>query len=188
MSISRWNPMDGFWKWYVCQIKGVLSCLYQSIGKEVIKFISPVESLVCYFFMIYTVHCLYNLVNFLQYPYNRHPIAHPWGRGMECLLWGHHSATVITVPYVISWKIGLRYNGTWLYLHSHSAKTHIYYMIFVLSKKKNVSNWNSWYHEYNCRSLACMVVFYHILSTIWMWLKDNKIVCSPFVIIVTVNM
>ena len=29
----------------------------------------------------------YNVVNFPQYPHNRHPIACPWGRGMGCLLW-----------------------------------------------------------------------------------------------------
>ena len=36
---------------------------------------------------ITTVRCCYNVVNFLQYPYNWHPIAHPWGWGMGCLLW-----------------------------------------------------------------------------------------------------
>ena len=29
----------------------------------------------------------YNTVNFISNPHNRHPIAHPWGWGMECLLW-----------------------------------------------------------------------------------------------------
>ena len=33
-----------------------------------------------------TVRCLYNAVNFLQNPHNRHPIARPWGRDMGCLL------------------------------------------------------------------------------------------------------
>ena len=36
---------------------------------------------------IYTVRCCYNAVNFLLNSHNRHPIAHPWGRGMGCLLW-----------------------------------------------------------------------------------------------------
>ena len=33
------------------------------------------------------VRCRYNAVNFLQNYHNRHRIAHPWGRGMGCLLW-----------------------------------------------------------------------------------------------------
>ena len=36
---------------------------------------------------INTVQCSYNMVGFLQYPYNRHPIAHLQGLGMGCLLW-----------------------------------------------------------------------------------------------------
>ena len=31
--------------------------------------------------------CHFNMVNFLQNPHNRHPIAHPWGQDMGCLLW-----------------------------------------------------------------------------------------------------
>ena len=34
-----------------------------------------------------TVQCSYNAVNFPPNPHNRHPIAHPWGQGMGCLLW-----------------------------------------------------------------------------------------------------
>ena len=34
-----------------------------------------------------TVQCRYSAANFLQIPYNRHPIAHPWGRGMGCVMW-----------------------------------------------------------------------------------------------------
>ena len=33
-----------------------------------------------------TVRYRYNAANYLQNPYNRHPIARPWGRGMGCLL------------------------------------------------------------------------------------------------------
>ena len=29
----------------------------------------------------------YNMMNFLKNLHNRHPIARPWGWGMECLLW-----------------------------------------------------------------------------------------------------
>ena len=36
---------------------------------------------------VYTLWCCYNVVNFLPNPYNRQPIAHPWGWGMGCLLW-----------------------------------------------------------------------------------------------------
>ena len=35
----------------------------------------------------WTVQCRYNAVNFLPNPHNRHPIAHPWERGMGWLLW-----------------------------------------------------------------------------------------------------
>ena len=38
-------------------------------------------------FLTNTVRCHYNAVIFLQNPYNRHSIAHPWGWDMECLLW-----------------------------------------------------------------------------------------------------
>ena len=63
---------------------------------------------------LHTVRCHYNTVNFLQYPYNRHPIACLWGQAMGCLLWVEsdlHSATVFAVPHVISWKNGPRYNS-----------------------------------------------------------------------------
>ena len=45
------------------------------------------QSWVCYSEYIYTVQCRYNAVNFLENPYNRHPIARPSGRAMGCLLW-----------------------------------------------------------------------------------------------------
>ena len=35
----------------------------------------------------HTVRCRYKADNFVQNPHNRHPLAHPWGRGMGCLLW-----------------------------------------------------------------------------------------------------
>ena len=34
-----------------------------------------------------TVRCRYNRVNFIKNIHERHPIAHPVGQGMECLLW-----------------------------------------------------------------------------------------------------
>ena len=34
-----------------------------------------------------TIHCRYNAVKSLQNAHNRHPIARPWGRNMECPLW-----------------------------------------------------------------------------------------------------
>ena len=34
-----------------------------------------------------TMRCHYNTVNFLKNSHNRHPIALPWGQGMDCLLW-----------------------------------------------------------------------------------------------------
>ena len=34
--------------------------------------------------------CRYNVVNFLKNIHKRHPITHPLGRGMGCLLWIHH--------------------------------------------------------------------------------------------------
>ena len=53
------------------------------------------------------VRCQYNAVNFIQNPHKRHPIAHPRGRYMGCLLWFSKSdslsRTVIAVYHVISW-------------------------------------------------------------------------------------
>ena len=49
----------------------------------------------------FAVRCRYNTVNFLHYPYNSHPIA-----------------TVTAMPCATSWKIGPRYNGTWLYSYA----------------------------------------------------------------------
>ena len=34
-----------------------------------------------------TEHGRYRAANFLQIPYNRHPITGPWRRGMGCLMW-----------------------------------------------------------------------------------------------------
>ena len=65
---------------------------------------------------VHTVQCCYNAVNFLRYPYNRHPIARPGiGVCVVSLKPDLCSATVLAVPYVISWKIGLHYNGTRLW-------------------------------------------------------------------------
>ena len=76
---------------------------------------------ICFFFLLGTVRCRYNAVNFLSNPYNRHPIAHPWGRGIGCLLWVqiffyiYSSAAVLLMWHAISWHIGQHYNGTPLY-------------------------------------------------------------------------
>ena len=45
-----------------------------------------------------TVQCRYNVVNFLHNPHKIHPIAHPQGRDMVCLLW-------INTPGLILWYI-----------------------------------------------------------------------------------
>ena len=37
--------------------------------------------------LYYRLWCQYNTVSFLPNPHNRHPIAHPWGRGMGFPLW-----------------------------------------------------------------------------------------------------
>ena len=44
---------------------------------------------------IYTVRCRYNAANFLTNLYKRHPIAHPLGRGMGCLLWIQHLIDIL---------------------------------------------------------------------------------------------
>ena len=46
--------------------------------------------------LLYTVRCRYNAVNFLQNPPKRHPIGHPLGRCMGCILW------VQTLTYILS--------------------------------------------------------------------------------------
>ena len=48
-----------------------------------------------------TVRCRYNAVNFLQNPHNIHPIAHPWGRGMGCILWAQ--IVIYTLPQSLQW-------------------------------------------------------------------------------------
>ena len=40
----------------------------------------------------------YNVVNFLQNPHNRHPIAYLWGRDMGCLMWVQ-SLTYVQLPW-----------------------------------------------------------------------------------------
>ena len=42
----------------------------------------------------YTVWCRYNAVSFLTNIHERHPIAHPSGRGMGCLLWIQHQIDI----------------------------------------------------------------------------------------------
>ena len=56
----------------------------------------------------YTIRCHSNGVNFLPNSHNRHPIAHPWGSDIGCLLQvilkcDSLPDTVITVLYIISW-------------------------------------------------------------------------------------
>ena len=46
---------------------------------------------------IYTVRCRYNAIIFLQNPYNRRPIARPWGRAMGCLLWVRNQIDVLVL-------------------------------------------------------------------------------------------
>ena len=67
-----------------------------------------------------TVWCHYNVVNFLQSPQNVHPIPHPWGWGMGCLLSASSdwcSASVTAGIYALSCYIGLRYYGNRLYIY-----------------------------------------------------------------------
>ena len=68
------------------------------------------------------MQCRYDTANFLQNPHDRHPIAHPWGRDMGCLLWEFnsdiHFASVTVMVYAISFEIGPCYNGIWLYINA----------------------------------------------------------------------
>ena len=43
-----------------------------------------------------TVRCCYNMVNLLPYPHKIHPIAHPLGWAMGCILW--IQSMIYTVP------------------------------------------------------------------------------------------
>ena len=80
--------------------------------------------------MVDTVRCCYNAVNFLTNINKRHPIAHPLGRAMGCLLWIRHLIDILPqflqlqCIYVISYYmyIGPRYNGTWLWPQSSINK------------------------------------------------------------------
>ena len=42
-----------------------------------------------------TVRCRYNAVNLFTNIHQRHPIAHPLGRGMGCLLWVHQLIDIL---------------------------------------------------------------------------------------------
>ena len=67
-------------------------------------------------------------VTFLQNPPKRHPVTHPWGQDIECLLciklWSVF-CSVIVILYVISCYIGPLYNDTkmyWTYCLHKSAQ------------------------------------------------------------------
>ena len=95
----------------------------------------------------YTCLVSYNAVplqhsQFLQDPYKRHPIARPWGWGMGCLLWVQSLIYVLLLSLqccIISWHIGLRYNGTLLYFY-----VRYYVSIFIrffLTHSKIKTHW-----------------------------------------------
>ena len=75
--------------------------------------------------LFFTVRCRYNAVNFSpkssQQTLHSSPMRARYGVSVVILKSNSHSATVIAVPYVISWKIGPRYNGTWLYYANTSS-------------------------------------------------------------------
>ena len=48
-----------------------------------------------------TARWRYNVVNFLKNPYKKHLIAHPFGRGMGCLLWVH--TVIYILPREVQW-------------------------------------------------------------------------------------
>ena len=85
-----------------------------------------------------TVQYRYNAVNFLPNPHNRHPIAHPWGWAMGCLLWFWYQINflpLLSLSFVISWKIRLHYNSTWLYYLFRILL--IFVKSFILFTRKN---------------------------------------------------
>ena len=45
-----------------------------------------------------TVRYRYNMVEFLSNLHNRHPIARPWGRDKECLLWAQNPIYILPLP------------------------------------------------------------------------------------------
>ena len=63
----------------------------QGISRHGIDLVSPDYAMshmcVNYYWQWNTVRCCYNMVNFLQNPHNRHPIARPSERDMGRLLW-----------------------------------------------------------------------------------------------------
>ena len=54
-----------------------------------------------------TVRCYYSMVNFIHNIHERHPIAHPSGWGMGCLLWVQPLIDVWRVSYGVSF-VGAR--------------------------------------------------------------------------------
>ena len=80
MSSAKWRPF--------CLGLNVLS------GKLYTRFsmLYNMDRIMCYSKNLWDpipVWYYYNAVSFLENPHKRHPIAHPLGRGMGCLLWVH---------------------------------------------------------------------------------------------------
>ena len=125
--------------WYEYQLSRYKdsNCKYKMVMKP-----SSLVRTCCYSFPYFMCHYCkqtavlyhYHVVNFLPNPHNRHPIAHPWGWDMGCLLWSHISASsvsyrvsfvsskfnccsiiIIAVLYMI-WYLGAHFQGTWQYL------------------------------------------------------------------------
>ena len=104
----------------------------------------------------HTARCCYNAVNFLIKIHKRHPIVHPNGRAMGCLLWIQHLTDILPqflFIYVTSHNIGLSYTGTQLYLdqnnHGHWLE---YYKTWKAAKKRFVYIVSNFFKVYFSRS------------------------------------
>ena len=88
---------------------------------------SRYDILICSFICVLwfdkiTARCRYNVVKFLLNPLKRHPyspIRARYGVPFVCLNSDLYSSSVTAGLYAISYCIGSRYNGIWLFLFRH---------------------------------------------------------------------
>ena len=96
----------------------------------------------------HTMRCRYNAVDFLHNLHKRHPIAHPLGWAMGCLLWIQIRIYVLLQP--LQWcvqkasYIGLCYNSTWLYQKHLIRYGYSHYKYQTVMRLSYHYNWNSY--------------------------------------------
>ena len=111
------------------------------------------------------MRCRYNVVNFLQNHYKRHPIARPLWRGMGCLcvlklcflFCLRHCNDVCKLCYIRSGD-----DGPWLHLNriNHSASFPKYWSILIPIKRQ----------YYRCQHCICNYIYIYIYTYIYTYI------------------